>query len=239
MAQEENHGPPQNRRRSVNGDETVLAPRPIFGRRKDSSSDNMRDEARREVALVEGSTPHLSAETRDLLRNRLRIAAILFFVGFFAFLIRWFFYWNEWGKPRAPADLLHARDRDGRARRFRRAAVPPLLAIRLTKLRVAELVDFRLPGIVLSRQRLDTRHCTSCNLPAGQSRIEIIVTPWLLLIFTYAMFIPNTWQRAAAVLGVIGAMPIAILAYFDVAAERSQTLLADNRRTAASSAARC
>ena len=42
----------------------------------------------------------------------------------------------------------------------------------------------------------------------------MIVTPWVLLIFTYAMFIPNTWQRAAAVLGFVGALPIALLAYF-------------------------
>ena len=42
------------------------------------------------------------------------------------------------------------------------------------------------------------------NLPDGQARLNIIVTPWVLLVFTYAMFIPNTWQRAAAVLGAHG-----------------------------------
>jgi serine/threonine-protein kinase len=33
------------------------------------------------------------------------------------------------------------------------------------------------------------------------------------LIFTYALFIPNTWQRAAIVLGAMGLMPAVILAY--------------------------
>src|SRR5690348_9245044 len=100
MAHVEKNGQPKSNS-SVKGAETVIAPRPIFGR-KESSSDELRAEARRGVALVEGSTPHLSAETRDLLRNRLRIAAILFFVGFFVFLIRWFFFWNEWIPQRLP-----------------------------------------------------------------------------------------------------------------------------------------
>jgi serine/threonine-protein kinase len=33
------------------------------------------------------------------------------------------------------------------------------------------------------------------------------------MIFTYALFIPNTWQRAAAVIGVMALMPIATLVY--------------------------
>ena len=44
--------------------------------------------ARRHVALVEGSTPHLRDETAHVIRNRLRIVALLFFVGFLAFLIK-------------------------------------------------------------------------------------------------------------------------------------------------------
>ena len=40
------------------------------------------------VALVEGSTPELSAETNDLLRERLRLASLLLFAGFFAFFVR-------------------------------------------------------------------------------------------------------------------------------------------------------
>ena len=40
------------------------------------------------VALVEGSTPELSAETNDLLRERLRLASLLLFSGFLAFFVR-------------------------------------------------------------------------------------------------------------------------------------------------------
>src|SRR5882672_1642259 len=96
MARAEKPSGAKIRPSTVNGDETLIAPRPFFQQQKDSSDGSMREEARRGVALVEGSTPHLSAETRDLLRNRLRITAILFFVGFAVFLVRWFFFWNDW-----------------------------------------------------------------------------------------------------------------------------------------------
>jgi len=225
MAHVENNGRPENRP-SANGDETVIAPRPIFGRRKDSSSGDVRAEARRGVALVEGSTPHLSAETRDLLRNRLRLAAIMFFVGFLAFLIRWAFYWGEWGKAEhMPMFYTHAIVTvvlGAFAVRLCRHCTYPL-----TKLRVAELVIFGCPALFFLVHALDTNMYLA-NLPAAQARIETIVTPWLLLIFTYAMFIPNTWQRAAAVLGVISAVPIGVLTYFESATAFQQLLSQPN-----------
>jgi eukaryotic-like serine/threonine-protein kinase len=221
MAHVENNGSPKNRP-SLNGDETVVAPKPLFGREKESSSDELRAEARRGVALVEGSTPHLSAETRDLLRNRLRLAAIMFFVGFLAFLIRWAFYWSEWGKAEhMPMFYTHAIV----------TVVLGAFAVRLcrhcsyslTKLRVAELVIFGCPALYFLMHALDVNKYLA-GLPVGQARIETIVPPWLLLIFTYAMFIPNTWQRAAAVLGAIYALPIGLLVYFS-SAELFQPIL--------------
>jgi eukaryotic-like serine/threonine-protein kinase len=35
--------------------------------------------------------------------------------------------------------------------------------------------------------------------------------PWLVLMFVYAMFIPNSWRRAAVVIGVIAATPLALV----------------------------
>src|SRR6478609_5673884 len=162
MAHVENNGGPESRS-SLNGVETVIAPKPLFGRSKDSSSDELRTEARRGVALVEGSTPHLSAETRDLLRNRLRLAAIMFFVGFLAFLIRWAFYWSEWGKSEHMAIFYtHAFI----------TVVLGLFAVRLcrhcsyslTKLRVAELVIFGCPALFFVVHALDT-NLYLINLP--------------------------------------------------------------------------
>src|SRR5437764_382308 len=179
MAHVENNGRPEHRP-STNGDETVIAPRPILARPKDSSSGDVRADARRGVALVEGSTPHLSAETRDLLRNRLRLAAIMFFVGFLAFLIRWAFYWSEWGKAEhMPMFYTHAIV----------TVVVGAFAVRLcrhctyslTKLRIAELVIFGCPALYFLVHSLDVNTYLA-NLPAGQARIETIVAPWLLMI---------------------------------------------------------
>jgi eukaryotic-like serine/threonine-protein kinase len=210
MAHVEHNGSPESRS-SLNGDETLIAPRPLFGSKKESSSDEFRAEARRGVALVEGSTPHLSSETRDMLRTRLRLAAIMFFVGFLAFLIRWAFYWSEWGNSEhMPMFYTHA-------------IVTIVLgafavglcrhcSYSLAKLRVAELIIFGCPAVFFVVKALkETTYLAS--LPAGEARLADIVIPWMLLIFTYAMFIPNTWRRAAVVLGVMAAMPVTILAY--------------------------
>ena len=39
------------------------------------------------------------------------------------------------------------------------------------------------------------------NLADGHAFVPMLMAPWMLVIFTYAIFIPNTWQRALAVLG--------------------------------------
>src|SRR5436305_8243216 len=185
MAHVANNGSPESRS-SLNGVETIIAPRPPVGRRNDSSSDDLRQEARRGVALVEGSTPHLSSETRDLLRNRLRLAAILFFVGFSAFLIRWAFYWSEWGRPEhMPMFYTHALI----------TIVLGAFAIRLcrhcsyslTKLRIAELVIFGCPAAYFLAHSLDLNSYL-IHLPPGRARIEPVAAKWMLLIFVYAMF---------------------------------------------------
>src|SRR3954447_13178636 len=151
------------------GAETVIAPRPLIRREKDSSSENLRRDARRGVALVEGSTPHLSAETRDLLRNRLRIAAIMFFVGFSAFLIRWLFHWNEWiYSEQMPLFYTHgvvtAILGAFAVRLCRHCAYP------LTKLRIAELVIFGCPAFFFLMMGLrDTSMLL--NLHDGNARL--------------------------------------------------------------------
>src|SRR5882672_2142130 len=153
MALVESNGHRSSRDSSIHGAETVIAPRPVFEAKEESSGDSMRQEARRGVALVEGSTPHLSAETRDLLRNRLRLAAILFFVGFLAFLIRWFFYWGEWWNHLS-IFYTHAIIN----------VVLGAFAVRLCrhcsysllKLRVSELVIFGCPAFFFVVNALDT-----------------------------------------------------------------------------------
>jgi serine/threonine-protein kinase len=134
----------------------------------------------------------------------------LFFIGFSVFLVRWFFFWNEWITQRLPLFLTHGFV----------TIVLGLSAVTLCRhcsyslraLRIAELLIFGCPAlffVVMSVQ--ESTHLA--NLPAGEARLDNLVIPWFLMIFTYALFIPNTWQRAAVVMGAMGAVPVAIMGY--------------------------
>lgn len=188
--------------------ETIEAPSSkVIG----GSTDRLRNAARRLVDVVEGSTPHLSTETRDVLRIRLFAVSVLFFVGFAAFLIRWLIVADgdgdgEWSQG-GWLFMVHCLV----------TLIMGLLAVvlyqarnlSLTKLRIAELIVFADPAIyflVLTQAKLNY----AANLDDG-AHLPIIVAPWMMLIFTYAMFIPNSWQRAAAVLVPLGIAPMAVV----------------------------
>ncbi|MCO6045396.1 serine/threonine protein kinase [Aeoliella sp. ICT_H6.2] len=184
--------------------ETIEAPSPIL---LTGSTDRLREAARKLVNVVEGSTPHLSTETRDVLRVRLFAASVLFFIGFFAFEIRWFFVtenllsnWLFW--VHGTVTLVMA---------LMAVLMWKAKGISLAKLRLAELIIFADPAIyflVLSQQTLHR----SANLNDG-AHLPVIVAPWMMLIFTYALFIPNTWQRATAVLVPMGLAPLSVLVW--------------------------
>lgn len=150
------------------------------------------------VHLVAGSGAHLSAETHSLLRARIRIAAIVLATGFGVFLI-----WRLFD-PTLPGLWLHA---------FTvvvLTAISFLLCHRCTlcmnSLRLAEAVVFGLPAVyflaINARGLMQHAH-THNVLPAS-------LEPWLMLIFVYALFIPNRWKRAAVVIGLMACAPVAL-----------------------------
>jgi serine/threonine-protein kinase len=150
---------------------------------------------------VEGSGAELSGETENLLRSRLRIAALLLFAGFASFFV-WHTLridFSTWTGVAVYVDHLLCTLVLG--------AIGFSLCnrCRLTtrQLRWVELVTFGLPllfFILLQHQKFVQFADTMGVVP------ELNAT-WLLMIFTYALFIPNTWQRAAIVLGVMAAAP--------------------------------
>ncbi len=74
----------------------------------------------------------------------------------------------------------------------------------LRQLRLAELAIFGWTGLFLLRvQHFGTLYCVN-----EQHHIPNPVGMWFALIFTYAIFIPNTWRRAAVVIGVLSAAPV-------------------------------
>jgi eukaryotic-like serine/threonine-protein kinase len=151
-------------------------------------------------AFVAGSGPHLTKETQALLRTRLRAAALMLLIGFGAFLIR-HVVGVLTGEPLS-AILLG----------FHVLVVIVLCASAATlwrhvdlstkQLRIAELVIFGLPATFF----LMLQHRVTVE-DAGRGLMPPPLPFWLLLIFTYGMFIPNTWRRAAVVIGGLALSP--------------------------------
>jgi eukaryotic-like serine/threonine-protein kinase len=157
---------------------------------------------RREV--VHGSGPHLTNETQALLRYRLRAAALILFISFSVFLVRHVAGIIA-GEPLDPL-LLGAHVF---VVLVLGACSLPLCRHRtvpLAKLRLAELIVFGLPAIffLLLQHRVTLFDVARNYMPSPMPF-------WVLLIFTYAMFIPNTWRRAAVVIGGMALAPLLLV----------------------------
>ncbi|MFL5339883.1 MAG: serine/threonine-protein kinase [Gemmataceae bacterium] len=151
-----------------------------------------------------GSGPHLTGETNALLRYRLRAAALILLVGFGAFLVR-----HVVGVVTGePLDLLllgvHLLVVFALGFSF------PLLCrhcpMSMRKLRAAELIIFGFPAAFF----LLLQHHTTLS-DVARSFMPAPMPFWLLLIFTYAMFIPNNWRRAGYVIGAMAVAPNLLL----------------------------
>ncbi len=160
---------------------------------------------RRAVALVEGSSPKLSAETYDLLRQRMRSASLLLFAGYLIFFVRRLLF---------PAELQTTLDWALLAMHALMTLVCGLVGLRLCTncphmlrhLRKAELSVFggsALFFIVLSYSALDRY--------AAKGYVMPIAHIWLLLIFTYALFIPNSLRRGGVVIGSMAVAPVVVM----------------------------
>ncbi len=157
-------------------------------------------ESLRPVELVEGSGPEMTSETRQLLRCRLRLASLVMFFGFAAFLIRNLI----WPASDEPAGLLFSLH----------VLITVVLGVQgfslcrkcvisTAWLRLQEILVFGLPGLFfLLLQIYEMTRCAQMGfLPSP-------VGSWLLLMFTYALLIPNHWQRASIVIGGMTLAPL-------------------------------
>jgi serine/threonine-protein kinase len=154
------------------------------------------------VHLVEGSGAALSGETENLLRSRLRSAALLTFAGFASFLV--------WHITRLDlstltntllfiAHIVIAAILGG---------IGMSLCARCTlttrQLRRVELVTFGMPVAFF----LLLQHTKATAAADAYGTLPGLPAIWLLEMFVYALFIPNTWQRAAGVIGAMAAAPL-------------------------------
>ncbi len=174
------------------------------------------------VALVQGSTPELTAETNELLRDRLRIAALLLFAAFLTFLVRSLWQLDQF-QTRLDWSLLTAHATV--------TVLTGLIGLRLCTqcttvrkhVRVAELLVFGGSGVFFLF--LSWSFLTESS-QAGYLRS--IVPMWLLLIFTYALYVPNTWRRAAIVIGLMALGPVVLLIGFWLASPSFQAVIQAN-----------
>ncbi len=158
-----------------------------------------------QVALVEGTGPELTQETVNLLRGRLRLASMLLAGGFGAFLLKALLESGGFaGKGFPGLAWFH----------LVTTCVIGLIAWKLCRqcpislgwLRTLEVVVFGLPCVLFL--------CLQYVIVLESCRRGFYFAPagmWLLLIFLYALFIPNTLRRATVVIGVIAAVPIVLL----------------------------
>ncbi len=159
------------------------------------------------VAVIEGSGPELTSETSDLLRSRLRSVALLLFASFSIFMIGHLTILNA--ESESPVFLL--------VFHFAIIAIMGLMSgfmcrrcvVPIRRLRLAEAVIFGAPIAFFLLVEY-----SSCLLSCKQGYFIFESGRWLLLMFTYAIFIPSTWQRAAAVTAFMATAPLIVLSTF-------------------------
>lgn len=179
--------------------------------------------ARGLVNLVEGSTPHLTEETREVLRQRLIMAALLFFAGFAAFWVRGLvFEMPHYSFVTTDHDHAAFVEKEQTLLSWVHLGVTALVgliavwlyrttAASLTALRLAEYAVF---GTVAAFFTLVTHFRFEIEPWLEEGRhLPVVIPPWMLLLFTYALFIPNNWRRSLRFLVPATALPIALMMF--------------------------
>ena len=176
-----------------------------------SNEIRLRESARKRVALVEDTGPAMSSDTRDVLRTRLRIVAALLGVGFAAFLV-WRLVLSDAPSPNADGDSFVFYSHVGVTvlMVLMTAKLCGKCDLSLLKLRIAELVVIGAPALfflLISFNQLKAASTPS----AGHAHVPNVTGMWVLLIFAYALFVPNSWRRAAMVIVPLAVAPLAVM----------------------------
>jgi serine/threonine-protein kinase len=160
----------------------------------------------------------MSSDTGAVLRGRLRVVAVLLGIGFSAFAVWLLVQRIMQGAWALPAEYYAAH--------ITVTAVLALLAwklcakcdLSLRALRIVEALVFGAPALYFLA--LDHERLVVSATAERYPHIPGITSGWMLLTFCYSLFIPNNWRRAAIVIGLFAAAPIALnlFAYFRIPA---------------------
>lgn len=168
---------------------------------------------RPKVALVEGTGPELTTETSLLLRTRLRVAGVILFAVGTAFLVRSLATGIWPGNSALPILVTHIITVAGCGLATLWLFVRPPKSMR--RLRVAESIIFGLPAIffiiMFYADMLVYIHDRNAGMALAAAKTCEV--SWVVLLYIYAMFIPNTARRATVVLSCFLAAPIVMVLY--------------------------
>jgi len=157
------------------------------------------------IALIEGTAPQLSGETNRLLLIRLRAAAILLCAGTAITLLP---HWLLGDFSRTPAWVIF----------WLHVAMVGALGLVVVvlqrscceSLRLLRAMELTIFGVPLLFFLANEYYYLTLECCAHQS-FEFRAGRWLLLMYTYALFVPNTWRRAAVVLGIMASAPVVLI----------------------------
>src|SRR5262245_48094919 len=171
---------------------------------------------------VEGSWTRLSSETRELLHRRLRAASIMLAIGFGVFLLRDTFIPVTYQRllPFHVLILLLLLASVAALSGRWKPTMPQLRAIELITFGLI-VVYFALWQYLGMRERTRQEIVDTWRL-AGAVKSSII--GMLTIIFTYAIFIPNDWKRAARVIVPMALAPLIVPVILAIATPRFREL---------------
>ncbi len=174
--------------------------------------------ARRCMALVPGTTSHLSDELHSLLRKRLRVAGLIALAAFGVFLIKNLFFAAPTLGPPDPLRLL--------LQAVVVALITSFCAVLWTQipfgmrgLRIIELGLFGTMAVFFAYLQLHVFNSAQFIQWAKEEHHERLFASlatmgnslrWFILLVLYGTFIPNTWKRCAAVVSVFVLTPIVL-----------------------------
>jgi serine/threonine-protein kinase len=159
------------------------------------------------AGMVDASSLQFTGQLRHLLRARLRAASIILAAGFSLATLRGILapgFLDVMGAPALWALAVVAAVE---------AAFGVMLCHRcehgLRKLRIAEVFIFGLPALQLVYGQFQScSDLAADDLVLAGFRLSANSIPWILLLYIYALFIPNTWRRGAIVVGCLALGPI-------------------------------
>jgi serine/threonine protein kinase len=173
--------------------------------------------SRRRLALVPGTSSHLTDELHCLLRRRLRVAGLIALTAFAVFLVKNLFFPNASLPPQPLHLALHAAV----------VAVMTILCALLWSrlpfgmrgLRAIELGLFGSMVFFFGYLQITLFNSAQFVEWAVQERHEKLFATlatmgnslrWFVLLVLYGTFIPNTWKRCAAVVGFLVLLPLVL-----------------------------